>query len=96
MNPMTLISDEWMLITAGTQERGYNTMTACWGHMGAIWGHGEGLPTTIIYIRPQRYTKEFIDREEFYTLSSLKNIKRLWLILELIPGVMKIKSPEWD
>ena len=69
MNPMTLISDEWMLITAGNQERGYNTMTACWGHMGAIWGHGEGLPTTIIYIRPQRYTKEFIDREEFYTLS---------------------------
>lgn len=37
MNPMTLISDEWMLITAGTKERGYNTMTACWGHMGAIW-----------------------------------------------------------
>ena len=36
VNPMTLISDEWLLITAGNQERGYNTMTACWGHMGAI------------------------------------------------------------
>lgn len=44
MNPMTLISDEWMLITAGTQERGYNTMTACWGHMGAIWLIWEPTP----------------------------------------------------
>ena len=68
-NPMTLISDEWMLITAGSQERGYNTMTACWGHMGAVWGQGHGLPTAIAYIRPQRYTKQFIDREELYTLS---------------------------
>lgn len=29
INPFTLISDEWMLITAGTAETGYNTMTAC-------------------------------------------------------------------
>lgn len=69
INPMTLISDEWMLITAGTEERGYNTMTACWGTMGAIWGAGKGLPVTSVLIRPQRYTKEFVDREELYTLS---------------------------
>lgn len=70
-NPMTLISDEWMLITAGSREHGYNTMTACWGHMGAIWGQGKGcgLPTAIAYVRPQRYTKQFVDREELYTLS---------------------------
>ncbi len=69
LNPMTQISDEWLLITAGDQKRGYNTMTACWGQMGAIWGKGKGLPTTTVYIRPQRYTKEFIDREDYYTLS---------------------------
>lgn len=69
INPFTLISDEWLLITAGNEKNGYNTMTACWGHIGAIWGHGKGLPTSIVYIRPQRYTKEFIDKEEFYTLS---------------------------
>lgn len=68
INPTTLISDEWMLITAGCKND-YNTMTACWGHIGAIWGQGKGLPTAVIYVRPQRYTKEFIDREEFYTLS---------------------------
>lgn len=67
INPMSLIPDDWMLITAGTMERGYNTMTAGWGQMGAVWG--KGMPTTTIFVRPQRYTKEFIDREDFYTLS---------------------------
>lgn len=68
LNPMTLIAKEWMLVTAGTQERGYNTMTASWGHLGSIWGHGGGLPTSVIFVRPQRYTKQFVDREELYTL----------------------------
>lgn len=69
MNPMTLISKEWMLVTAGNETRGYNTMTASWGHLGAIWGRNHGYPTSVIYVRPQRYTKEFVDREELYTLS---------------------------
>lgn len=67
-NPMRMVADEWMLITAGCRERGFNTMTARWGHFGAVWGGG-GLPSTVIYLRPQRYTREFMDREEFYTLS---------------------------
>ena len=69
LNPMDKIAHEWMLITAGTLESGYNTMTASWGHLGSIWGHGGGLPTSVIFVRPQRYTKEFIDRENYYTLS---------------------------
>jgi flavin reductase (DIM6/NTAB) family NADH-FMN oxidoreductase RutF len=44
-------------------------MTASWGHMGSIWGHGGGLPTVVVYLRPQRYTKEFVDREELFTLT---------------------------
>ena len=69
LNPMTTIAKEWMLVTAGNQKRGYNTMTASWGHLGSIWGHGGGLPTAVIYLRPQRYTKEFVDREELFTIS---------------------------
>lgn len=64
-NPMTLIGNEWMLLTAGTEDRGYNTMTCSWGHLGCIWGSY----TSLVYVRPQRYTKEFVDREELYTLS---------------------------
>ena len=69
LNPMTKIAKEWMLITAGTEQDGYNTMTASWGHLGSVWGHGGGLPTAAIYVRPQRYTKQFVDREPLYTLS---------------------------
>ena len=69
MNPMTMIAKEWMLITAGDRVHGYNTMTASWGHLGSIWGQGEGLPTAVVYIRPQRYTKEFVDREELFTIT---------------------------
>ncbi len=68
INPIYSIAKEWMLVTAG-DENGYNTMTASWGHMGSIWGPGGGLPTAVIYLRPQRYTKEFVDREPLFTLS---------------------------
>jgi len=76
LNPMTQIAKEWMLITAGCEERGYNTMTASWGHLGSIWGHGGGLPTSVVYVRPQRYTKEFVDREELYTLCFFPGYKK--------------------
>lgn len=73
LNPMTMISDGWLLITAGNEEAGFNTMTASWGHMGAILGTNKGLPTATVYIRPSRYTKEFVDREEYFTLSFFGN-----------------------
>ena len=76
MNPMTLIAKEWMLVTAGNEEYGYNTMTASWGHLGSIWGHGGGLPTSVVYIRPQRYTKEFVDASERFSLSVLPDSYR--------------------
>ena len=69
INPYTAIGEDWMLVTAGNAERGYNTMTASWGHLGSIWGHHGGSATAVIYVRPQRYTKEFVDREQTFTLT---------------------------
>ena len=63
-NVFSAIGDQWMLITAGDKED-CNTMTASWGGLGILWGS----PIAIAYIRPQRYTKEFVDREEYFTLS---------------------------
>ena len=63
-NVFSAIGDQWMLITAGTAER-CNTMTASWGGLGVMWG----APAATCYIRPQRYTKEFVDREEYFTLA---------------------------
>ena len=63
-NPFTKIGKEWMLVTAGDEEK-HNTMTASWGAMGIMWGKN----VATVYIRPQRYTKEFIDKEERFTVS---------------------------
>lgn len=65
-NPFTKIGKEWLLITAGTEEK-CNTMTASWGAMGIMWGKN----ALTVYIRPQRYTKEFVDREDVFTVSVL-------------------------
>lgn len=65
-NPFDKISKQWMLITAGDR-MGSNTMTASWGGVGIMWGK----PVATAYIRPQRYTKEFVDQNEYFTLSFL-------------------------
>lgn len=66
LNPFEKIGREWLLITAGDGEKS-NTMTASWGAMGVMWGKN----AVTVYIRPQRYTKEFVDREELFTISVL-------------------------
>ena len=63
-NPFELIGKDWMLVTAGNDEK-VNTMTASWGGLGVMWGKN----VAFIVIRPQRYTKEFIDREDTFSLS---------------------------
>ncbi len=63
-NPFAMIGDQWMLITAGDSER-CNTMTASWGGVGVLWQ----TPVATCYVRPQRYTKEFLDAEEYFTLT---------------------------
>ena len=63
-NPFHLIGDDWMLITA-EKENAFNTMTASWGGLGILWGR----PVATIYVRPQRYTREFIEAAGKFTLS---------------------------
>jgi flavin reductase (DIM6/NTAB) family NADH-FMN oxidoreductase RutF len=74
LNPMTLIDGQWWLLAAGNETTGFNAMTASWGHLGSIWERPgdqahQALATAIIYVRPQRYTREFMDREALFTLS---------------------------
>ncbi len=63
----TLLGEEWALVTAGNEEKS-NTMTVSWGGIGVLWGK----PTMTLYIRPQRFTKEFMDAEDYVTLSFLE------------------------
>jgi flavin reductase (DIM6/NTAB) family NADH-FMN oxidoreductase RutF len=65
-NVFRLIGRDWMLVTAG-KERSFNTMTASWGGLGVLWN----APVSMIFVRPSRYTYEFIEREREYSLSFL-------------------------
>lgn len=67
-NPFQLIGNEWMLVTAEKEQK-VNTMTASWGGLGIMWGKN----VAFVVIRPQRYTKEFIDASETFSLSFFSN-----------------------
>ena len=64
-NVFEAIGKQWMLVTAGDFEA--NTMTASWGGLGVLWGKN----VAYVFIRPQRYTKEFIDLSDTFSLSFL-------------------------
>lgn len=65
-NFFSAISKEWMLVTAGTPDK-FNMMTASWGCIGWLWGK----PVAVAFIRPERHTHAFIEKEERLTLSFL-------------------------
>ena len=65
------IGRDWMLITSADSDgslvcgKDYNTMTASWGGVGFLWAK----PVAFIFIRPQRHTFAFAERNERFTLS---------------------------
>jgi len=63
-NVIKLIGKEWMLITSGNEDS-FNTMTASWGGLGEIWFK----PVSMITVRDTRYTYEFLQKNDYYTLS---------------------------
>ena len=63
-NPFKLIGGDWALVTAGDRER-FNTMTISWGGMGIMWNK----PVVFSFIRPQRYTFEFTEQNDRFTMS---------------------------
>jgi flavin reductase (DIM6/NTAB) family NADH-FMN oxidoreductase RutF len=63
-HPFTAFAKDWMLVTAEKDGK-VNTLTAGWGGFGTIWGK----PAAFIFIRPQRYTREFIDAADTLSLT---------------------------
>lgn len=58
------LKNKWMLITAEKDGK-VNTMTASWGGLGVMWNK----EVAFVVIRPQRYTKEFVDSADSFSLS---------------------------
>lgn len=67
-NPFQLIGNEWMLITAEKDGK-VNTMTASWGGLGVMWNHNIAYAV----IRESRFTKEFVDAADHFSLSFLEH-----------------------
>ena len=66
-NPFHLIGTEWMLVTAQDASGKVNTMTASWGGVGVLWNKN----VAFVFIRPQRYTREFIEQADSFSLCFL-------------------------
>ena len=63
-NIIKMIGEDWMLITAGTDEK-FNMMTAGWGGLGILYGK----PVAICFINPTRYTYQLMETNDTYTLT---------------------------
>ena len=51
------------LLAAGTKEKS-NAMTIGWGGIGTLWGR----TALTVYVAEKRYTKEFMDKAEYFTV----------------------------
>ena len=55
---------KWALLTAGDNDS-FNTMTISWGGLGTLWNK----PVATTYVRTSRYTHDFMDNNEYFTVS---------------------------
>jgi flavin reductase (DIM6/NTAB) family NADH-FMN oxidoreductase RutF len=55
---------KWALLTAGNKDS-FNTMTISWGGAGTLWSK----PVVTTYVRTSRLTHDFMDREDYFTIS---------------------------
>lgn len=60
-----MFSEQMALVTAGPISH-FNTMTIGWGMLGNVWGHQPGIT---IYVSPSRYTWEFLEQNETFTVT---------------------------
>ena len=64
--------NNWMIISAKDPEGKINGMTVSWGALGRFWEKD----TVTAYIRQSRYTKEFIDSQDYFTISMFDGHKK--------------------
>ncbi len=63
-NPFSMLFKDWALVAAG-DEQNHNAMTVSWGGFGVLWNRF----VATIYIRPQRFTKKFVDSNNQFTIN---------------------------
>ncbi|MCR4656538.1 MAG: flavin reductase family protein [Lachnospiraceae bacterium] len=61
---LSVFDKKWALLTAGDGDS-FNTMTISWGGLGTLWNK----PVATVYVRTSRYTHDFMDTNDFFTVS---------------------------
>jgi flavin reductase (DIM6/NTAB) family NADH-FMN oxidoreductase RutF len=63
--PTEVWNQQWMLLSAGDFTAGkFNGMTVSWGSFGTMWGK----PFAMCVVRPQRFTREFLEKYDTFSL----------------------------
>ncbi len=65
VKPYSFFEIDWLLLSSGDFEsRHFNAMTISWGSLGVMWGK----PFAQVVVRPVRYTYEFMERYDSFTI----------------------------
>ena len=73
VKPHHLWNEQWLLLTAGDfSARHFNAMTVGWGSLGTMWGR----PFALVVVRPTRYTREFMEQYDTFTLCAFPETYR--------------------
>ncbi|MBO6117513.1 MAG: flavin reductase family protein [Bacteroidales bacterium] len=62
-NTFSMFAEDLALVTAGNQ-KSFNTMTIGWGDFGILWSK----PIITVYVSSSRYTKQFMDANDEFTV----------------------------
>jgi len=64
-----LFDEQWLLLACGDfSKKHFNAMTISWGSIGIIWNR----PFVQVAVRPSRYTFEFMNRYDTFTVSAFQ------------------------
>ncbi len=67
IQPHNLFHNQWMLLTSGDYaKKEFNTMTIGWGALGTMWSR----PFAYVAVRHSRFTFEFMEKFDSFTLSA--------------------------
>lgn len=65
LNVHHIWAEQWMVLTAGDFRKAhFNSMAVGWGSIGTMWGK----PFVQVVVRPVRYTYEFMEKYDTFTL----------------------------
>jgi len=71
LNPFNYFSQPGgMLVCAGNRDKS-NAMTIGWGALGNLWGHGTN--TVTVYVAEKRFTREFMENNDYFTIMTFKD-----------------------